>query len=336
MLALNRRRYFMPAAAAALSSACVVGGAVLTVPRAHAQAAQAAARAVTLSLFRGETSDSGNIGLGSWGSGKVESAKEAVLVGTTSLKITTQGYYQGGRLDFKEPVDLSTALQNPRTYMRFQTRFTGSGSSQQGFDPSNLQTTARAASPFKNMRFLLVMADGTRYELIRPVELPVSEDPDAYAPLTFPLAALAKKITVGGKALPTGDGAKLKQMAIFGDRYAQFYIGEIGVVTDETDITTSPLEDQVFFAQQPTAFVGNAEGGATTLHYSWDFDASDGIQKDAVGRITSHVFPRVGTSKDASGKDRNGQATYTVTLTVSDVDGLKKPVTVTQEVQVTD
>ena len=97
MLALNRRRFLVPAVAAAALSACAVGGALMlsgvAAPRAaHAQAAQAAARAVTLSLFRGDTGDSSNISLGAWGSGKVESSKEAVLTGTSSLKITTQGY----------------------------------------------------------------------------------------------------------------------------------------------------------------------------------------------------------------------------------------------------
>ncbi len=322
MPALNRRRFIASAAVAAL----LLGGASLT---AFAQQPAGVIRAVSLSLFRGESGQASNIGLGAWGSGNAQSTKEAVLQGDSSLKITTQGYYQGGRLDFKEPVDLTSALQNPNTYMRFQVRFTGAGSTAQAFDPVNSTTTTQAVSPFKKMRFLLVMADGTRYELIRPIELPVSDEPLSYAPLTFPLAALTKKLAADKKPLPTGDGAKLKQLAIFGDKYAQFYIGEINIITDETDITVSPLEDQVFFARQPTSFVGNAEGGATTLRYSWDFDAADGIQEDAVGRTTSHVFPRVGESK-------NGQATYTVTLTVTDVDGIKKPVTVTQEIQVTD
>ena len=323
MSALNRRR-FISAAALALCGACGLSLFALTAaPRAHAQEAPAA---VTMSLFRG---DANNIGLGAWGSGSVAASKDAVLVGSESLKFTTQGFYQGGRIDFKEPVDLTNALKNPQTYMRFQLRFTGSGSTQQGYNDDTGQTSTRAASPFKNMRFLLVMADGTRYELIRPVELPISEDPDAYAPLAFPLASLAKKITQGGKPLPTGDGAKLKQLAVFGDKYADFYVGEIGVITDQTEITVSPLEDQIFFAQQSTPFVGNAEGGATTLRYSWDFDASDGIQEDAVGRTVSRVFPRVGSGK-------NGQATYKVTLTVSDVDGIKKPVSVTQDTQVSD
>ena len=316
---------FIPAAASLCAVGATAFAALLTgsAPRAHAQEAPPP---VSMAIFRGDDS---NISLGSWGSGRLETSKDAVLVGSESLKITTQGFYQGGRIDFKQPVDLSSAFTNPRTYMRFQVRFTGAGSTAQNFDESTGQTSAQAASPFKNMRFLLVMADGSRYELIRPVELPVTEDPDSYAPLTFPLAALSKKMTEGGKPLPTGDAAKIKQMAIFGDKYAAFYIGEIGVVTDATEITISPLDDQIFFAQQATSFVGNAEGGATTLRYSWDFDASDGIQEDAVGRVVSHIFPRVGSGK-------NGQATYKVTLTVSDVDGIKKPVSATQEAQVTD
>jgi hypothetical protein len=170
------------------------------------------------------------------------------------------------------------------------------------------------------------MADGSRYELVRPIEIPPSDDPDRWVTVAFPLAAITKQAK--GGATPTGDSAKIKQIAIFGDKYQRFYVGEINVIVDQTDINVFPLEDQVFFAQQPTVFTGNAEGGASTLHYSWDFDASDGIQEDAAGRSVVYVFPKSNTE--------TGQKTYKVTLTVSDFDGIKKPVSTTLEAVVTD
>jgi hypothetical protein len=323
----NQRRF------AALTAATFIGGAALVaVSFGIARAAHAGGQAQNLTrlsiiLFRGDVSG-GNIALSSWGSGMAEPSKEVPpAVGNEEIKITTHGMYQGGRLDFKQPVDLSQAFQNSQTYMRFQVRFTGADAvNTNAYNPLSLQTGRQAVSPFKQMRFLLVMADGSRYELVRPVEVPASDDPDRWVQIAFPLAAITKQTK--GNTAPTGDGAKLKQLAIFGDKYQQFYVGEINVIVDQTEISVFPLEDQVFFASQPTVFTGNAEGGASTLRYSWDFDASDGIQEDAVGRTVSYVFPKSNTQE--------GQKTYKITLTVSDVDGLKKPASTTLDAVVTD
>lgn len=318
-------RYRRPAVFAVVCAAALACGVPFAaVAGGHSAMQGAAGRPLALTLFRGDLGANSNLALGSWGSGYAEVSKDRPFSGDSSIKATTNGMYQGARIDFKESVDLNDALRNKNAYMRFQLRFTGDGSTQANFDPNNLTTTSGLASPFKKMRFLLVMADGSRYELVRPVEVPPSDDPSGYIPLAFPIAALTKKMDA--TKMPTGDGAKLKQIAIFGDRYQQFYIGEIGVITDETDLTVSPLEDQIFFANQTTAFVANAEGGASTLRYSWDFDASDGIQEDATGRSVTYVFPKSGQN----------QKTYKVTLTVSDVDGLKKPVSTTLEANVAD
>jgi hypothetical protein len=280
--------------------------------------------AVTIPLFRGELGGSANVELGSWGSGKAESSKDSVLIGDHSVKVTTEGYYQGARFDFANPIDLTPAFGNTHTYVRFQIKFIGDNSSTSNFNDHTQEAGKQAASPFTKMRFLVVMADGTSYELTRPVSVPPSEDPDAYTPIAFPLLAITKQLPAG-KTL-SGDGAKIKQLAIFGDRYAQFLIGEVGVITDETEITTAPLDFPTAFAKADTQFVANAEGGASTLHYSWDFDADDGIQEDAEGRVVTHVFP-------VSGK---GSRTYKITLTVSDIDGIKKPAVETFDLDVSD
>jgi hypothetical protein len=325
----NRRRF------AALATAALAGGTLTAaVPFGFARAAHARAGGqaqdltrLSIGIFRGDV-NGGNITLSGWGSGMAEQSKDvAPAIGSEEIKITTHGMYQGGRLDFNRPVDLSQAFQSNQTYMRFQVRFSGADAVNTGaYNPFNLQTGRQAVSPFKQMRFLLTMADGTQYELVRPVEVPPSDDPDRWVQIAFPLAAITKQLK--GKPAPSGDGAKLKQLAIFGDKYQQFYVGEISVIVDQTDITVFPLDDQVFFAQQPTTFAGNAEGGASTLRYTWDFDSSDGIQEDAVGRVVSYTFPKSGNEK--------GQKTYKITLTVSDVDGIKKPASTTLEADVTD
>ncbi|MBC8136777.1 MAG: PKD domain-containing protein [Fibrella sp.] len=274
-------------------------------------------------LYRG-VQDS--LDLGSWGSGSAQEVDKPVLVGSRAIRITTQGLYQGGRLTFRQPVDLAPAFANPKTYVRMQARFDtsqvgsvgrmgpGGGGPPEGFGGAGgfggVETARFAASPFDRMRFVLTMADGTQYEMIRPVVVPPSEDPDSYVPLSFPIKAILKKGDGTTAAVPAGEGAKVKEIAIFGDKYQQFIIGEIEVVTDDTEISAASLEEPIVYTEDSITFSGSAEGGASTLRYSWDFDSSDGIQEDAIGRTISHVFKSAGKR--------------TVTLTVSDEDGIKQ------------
>ena len=94
----------------------------------------------------------------------------------------------------------------------------------------------------------------------------------------------------------------------------------MSVITDETEISIAPLDDQVGYLNAEMAFTGSAEGGASTLKFSWDWDDKDGIQEDSVGRTAGHTFRKAGK--------------YTVTLTVSDVDGVKKPQTTKIELEI--
>lgn len=299
-------------------SATLAGGLLLAASALVAAHTRAQGEApVAMTLYRGESIASSNIRLASWGSGRAEESKENVLSGDTAIKVTTHGLYQGARLDFKNPIDLSAALSRPGTYLRFQARFNSqTGGLQNNFNPFSLETSQKAASPFDRIRFLLVMADGKQYELIRPADIPPSEDIDSYVPIAFPLAAVAK---AAGKTL-TGDSARLKSLAIFGDKYQQFQVGEISVLTDETEISIAPLDDQIAFTDDEMTFVGSAEGGAGTLRFCWDWDARDGIQEDSIGRAVTHVFKKPGK--------------YTITLTVKDEDGLKKSHSVTLELDV--
>jgi len=315
----HQRRRHAALAAAILTGA--VATAALLLPGAVAVRAQDSPKPVSIALFRGDLEQASNVRLGSWGSGRAEKTKDFVLVGDSSILLTTAGFYQGGRLDFANPVDLSGAFANPNTYVRLRLRFNGAGSTQNQFDFNSFQTSSKAASPFERMRFLLTMADGTSYELLRPVEVLPTDDPGGYVNVSFPVLAIRKKNADGTPAAaPSGEGARLQRLVIFGDKYAKFNIGEIDVITDETPIVPAPLDLPPSFAEDAITFTGSAEAGASTLRYSWDFDASDGIQNEAEGRSVTHVYKKEGT--------------YKVTLTISDVDGIKKPVTETATLDV--
>lgn len=442
----NARRRYAAAAAASLTGLVVAAASSVVLAQGGRNEGL-----ISMTLFAGET---GDVTPASWGSGKAEVSSENVLIGTRSLKITTQGLYQGARLDFKRPIDLSRAFTNPSAYLRLQLHFVpgqtvqssgggqgngnpggsggypggsggsggrrggsggsggsggypgsggrggrsggggaqgsgGSGGYPGGGRPGGsgypggsggggggypgggrpgggggypggsggspggsggypgggggypgggggypgggsagfggLGEGETVVSPFEKMRFLLIMADGTRYELTRPVSLPPTEDQTAYVPLAFPVAAALKKGSGSADAsrpAPAGPGAQLAQLAIFGDKYQQFYLGEITLVTDDTEIAVEPLDEQTATINDALTFTGDAQGGASTLKYSWDFDANDGIQEDKVGQNVSYTYRKAGK--------------YKVTLTVSDVDGLKKPATTTVELDVTE
>lgn len=300
MRVLSRRLVRFTAATA------VVGGMAFA-----AALAQEGGAPVAFTLFRGEES---SVTLGSWGSGRAEASRGdngKVLLGEYSIKVTTHGTYQGGRIDFTKPVDLTAALANPHTYLRLRASF---NSTQEVVDLSGFGQK-KAAAPFERLRFVFVMADGSQYEVVRPLDIPPSEDPDSYIPITMPLAALKKS----AKKILSGNGARLSSLVICGDKYETFHIGEIDILTDNTDISVADLDDQIVFADNESAFVGDAEGGASTLKFSWDWDANDGIQEDDTGRSVKHVFPvRIFKGNEPIHKT-------VVTLTVSDVDGIKKP-----------
>jgi len=66
--------------------------------------------------------------------------------------------------------------------------------------------------------------------------------------------------------------------------------------------------------------IGYGYGGATVLKYSWSFDNANGINEDAVGQAVEHKFRKPGK--------------FTVTLTIEDYYGLKKPCQVSVPVTV--
>jgi hypothetical protein len=290
------------------SLTAILGGLCLAAALSTASLARVQDEAIAFFLYRGDSAAASNVALGGWGSGKAEEDSTTHLTGENSIKITTHGLYQGGRVDFKKPVDLSKALASKKCYLRLRTRFTGAGSRQDSFDPSSQITSQKADAPFQNMRFVLTMADGSIYELTRPLDVPPTDDPERYIPLHIPLAAVKK--AAKGKAL-SGNGAMLKSLAICGDKYEQFNIGEIEVMTDDTQISVAELEDQIAFANNDMAFSADVEAGASTLKVTWDWDAKDGIQEDTFGRNVGHLFKRAGT--------------YLITVTVTDVDGIKPP-----------
>jgi len=100
-------------------------------------------------------------------------------------------------------------------------------------------------------------------------------------------------------------------------------VGRILAINDDTEITAdaTPSQFNEIPVGQPVRFTAEASAGVTPLKLCWDFDASDGVQEEAVGASVEHTFSKPGR--------------YTVTFTAKPADQAnKQPRVTTMEVQV--
>lgn len=185
-------------------------------------------------------------------------------------------------------------------------------------NPYGRVPTAPWAPPFLNARIVLTLANGAQCDVIRPVPTSTNDDQEvsnAWLPLSIPLSIL--KFPAGQENSP------LASITIGGDGPGTFYIGRIRTVADTTPISVAAIDSQDIAAGDDFTLTGKASAGVTDLKFSWDFDASDGVSEESTGPIVTHSYPK-------------GGKTYTVTLTVTDVDGVKNPVVTTVPIKVED
>jgi hypothetical protein len=180
--------------------------------------------------------------------------------------------------------------------------------------PAADDTSALPNIPITELHVVLVFDDGSRAEMIRPISLSVGDD------VTWLRAgiALAAIPVTGGEA----SNAQLKKILIGSDVPAILNVGEIRLVSDTTPITADAGKSETIPAGSSVTLVGTGEGGASALKYEWDFDSPDTFVTQAEGVKVSHIFDKAGD--------------YTVTLKVSDVDGIKQPATSTVVIHVND
>src|SRR5579871_4472419 len=79
----------------------------------------AAAQMMGLDIYRGDDAQTSGIQLHSWGSGTIIGDKAYVYSGSESLKISTQGLYQGASIVFNKPFDLGPYLSDKNSYLQF-------------------------------------------------------------------------------------------------------------------------------------------------------------------------------------------------------------------------
>ena len=264
-------------------------------------------------IYKGGTLISEGLTCGGWGSGRAVESKEKVLAGSNSIKITTQGLFSGGRIDFEEPPTLFSGSIDKTRYVEFTLFF----SDVKTMDPAAKSNYSLDIEPYQipkaeKVRFVFVSDTGTKVSIVEPTN-PLDPD-DNWVRVAVPLEKFK------GANVP---GFKLKRLLVFLDIPGELYVGDIKLITDGSPMKVDPLSDQTVAVKDDVFFAASADGGISSLQYSWDYDTSSSdLRSDSTGRIGQWVYTRGGD--------------FTVTLTVTDVDGIKAPVSVSTTVSVTD
>ncbi|MGI6294872.1 MAG: PKD domain-containing protein [Armatimonadota bacterium] len=265
-------------------------------------------------IFKGEDPSENGMVLGGWGSGAADKTKEMIFDGGWSIKITTQGLYSGGRIEFGQPVTLFSDGIDKTRYIQFVLFFNESQvvNPAPGYEYAMSDVEPYRKPKASKVRFVFVSDTG---QAVEAVERTVALDADDnWMRVAVPLAKFS--------SIPGIKEFRMKQLMIFTDTPGTVFLGSMKLVTDTTPIKVDPLDARTTSIMYTEYFVANAEGGVSNLNYAWDFDSRDGIMADSTGRIAKYTYKAGGE--------------YTVTLTVSDANGLKDPVTVSTVITVTD
>lgn len=295
-----------------------------------------------------------SLALRPWGSGTISETDELSFEGVFSLRVSTRNFFQGGAMTFGQPVDLSGAFADKNNLLRFAIRVAdssltlgggggGGGKGGEGGGPGGLNTGGGAgggggagvggetggqlggggaatrtttlapeATKLTQLRFIVTTSDGKKSEI--------------YVPIGTGSAANRNWVTVAAPLQAiNGFGSTNKSItsiSVSGDAISTFYVGDIRIVNDSTPINgeMKPNQERNLALGDEIEFRGSGFAGSSILKYSWDFDARDGIQADAEGMVIKRRFRSPGE--------------FTVTLTITDTFGLKKPYSTTVKIKV--
>ncbi len=294
----------------------------------------ASANVVTESIiYKGDPLGPQNIKLSGWGSGEAVETKERALPGAQSIKVSSRGLYAGAKIDFADPVTLGKAEKD--RYLVFTFFFDG----KETVDPAAgnicfIDVQPMQVPKIKIVRMVFTGDNGQAKEVMVPTS---QFNDDNFVVMAVPVTKVVETTTkaVAKKADGKNEGAekpgpaaaqsgdyKLKSLVITADRAGTFYLCEMKTVKDDSKINVQSIGSQTVALQETVCVAGEATGGISQLKYSWDFDASNGVQEEYTGPVGLYTYYRGGD--------------FTVTLTVSDIWGVMEPAVVTGEITVID
>lgn len=263
-----------------------------------------------------------------WGNGTIQPVSNFGFSGASSVRVTSGNYFQGGTILFAEGRDLSKSFEDPSSYLRLTFLLVGASPSNSSkvrtlrkgtpglVHVRRYETITTPQVPFdpaiKNVRMVIQTSDGKKSEAYLRVDASQAVG-SGWRTVSIPLESIAGFDRTN---------KLLKNITLSTDKMSTIYVADLRVLKDTTPIQAE-IEDQSRSIRQGAKLRFDAYGdaGITPLLFTWDFDASDGLQTDASGPTTTHTFERIGK--------------YTITLTVSDFFGIKSAVHKTIAVTVT-
>lgn len=296
-------------------------------------------------LSAGRSVQDQSISLISWGSGTVGESDEIAFEGTTSIRVSTRNFFQGGILRWGQAVNLSAAANDPNNLLLFTIHVPGGGAAAGG-GPGGRPGMGGPGGPggpgigaagggapgaatglgggaaaggastgglpvMRTMRVIVTTTDGLRSEAFLDITSS-GTDANGWRNVGIPIQAIRGFDRTN---------KEVQEIAFAGDTSVSFFVGEIRVLNDRTPIQgdVNVRELNLAFGDQFT-FIANGFAGPTQLVYEWDFDATDGVNVDATGQSVTRRFRRPGN--------------FTITLTIRDAYGLKEPFRTTINVTV--
>ncbi len=285
------------------------------------------------------------ITLAPWGSGTIAETNEMAVEGTSSIRVSSRNFFQGGIMHFGNPVDLASASANTANMfvitVQAQSASTtlgggggggglvgaggggglaagggglsggggglSQGGGQQGGGTSQQQAIIDAT--LTKVRCVVTTTDGKKSEVYIDLTSALG-NAQGWKSVGVPLAGI------------TGfdrTNKVVKSIAFSGDTIGTFYVGQIKIVNDTTPLYVEPNVREANLALgDELTLVAMGNGGSSQLRYTWDFDDKNGVDVDAEGQTIKRKFRKDGT--------------YTITVTVHDRFGLKKPYSTTLKV----
>jgi len=256
------------------------------------------------------------ISLSPWGGGSFTESKWVVLHGKQSLRLQATNFFQGGVIQFANPIDLSKAYGDPSKFLRFDVFVENRGvvqstpaknvvivrKTRESYDYA--QRPVPLVEQVSKLRLLFTMTDGSNAEIYVPLGIAKAATEHGWRTASVPLSA----IRGFGKS-----NRKVAKILFAPDSKGIVYLSDIDIAIDPLPITLEakpPVSN--INTKTSVLFTAVAEGGLTPIRYEWDFDARDGEhQPDSVQQNVWHKFKEPGT--------------YTVTVKAVDRYGVKKP-----------
>jgi len=314
-------------------------------------------------IYSGEKASTNGMKITSWGGGTVKETSDVFLQGGYSIRVNTMGPLQGVRLAYQTPMDLTSLAANANAVLNIHIKMpnasssSGMTSSRRSMGAGVLsgmmmpgmtggaggRTTAPGmtggammpgmagmpgsatakAKAMQQLRVVLINDKGGSSDFIVSLR-------DAYSEDGWLVVGIPMKGMTGFNKSPM-----LKEMRIAGDSQDVFYLGSVIGGTDTQALRADTIrvnEDiqqllsdeqadmQSIIARKTVWLTANIAASVIPVKATWDIDDRDGIQVDAEGIYASVKFPEAGK--------------YTVTLTLTDVAGAKKPFTLTRVIEV--